>query len=124
MSRRTARVPVRSRDHLHRLRRLRMEIEPLEERLMLSATPGVPSPDIVVGRSLSAYTVGATQNNQVTITYTVYNEKADPETGVLLTTTLAPGVAFASASRRPTRAARTSPGAWGRSSGSTVPASP
>jgi len=29
---------------------------------------------IVVGRTLSSYTVGGIQNNQETITYTVYNE--------------------------------------------------
>jgi len=34
-------------------------------------------------------------------TYTVYNERANPETGVLLTTTLEPGVTFASSSAQP-----------------------
>src|SRR5262249_17934937 len=48
-----------------------------------------------------SYFVGEVQNNQVTITYTVYNEQADPETGVLLTDTLAPGVTMASASQQP-----------------------
>ncbi len=38
-----------------------------------------------------SYFVGEVQNNQVTITYTVYNEQADTETGVLLTTTLQAG---------------------------------
>jgi hypothetical protein len=38
------------------------------------------------------------QNNQVTVTYTVYNEQADTETGVLLTTTLEPGVTLVSSS--------------------------
>ncbi len=37
-------------------------------------------------------------HDQLTITYTVYNEAADPETGVLLTTTLAPGVTLFSSS--------------------------
>ena len=67
-------------------------------------------PAIVVGRTLAtpatagtstpspSYFVGEVQNNQVTITYTVYNEQADPETGVLLTTTLAPGVTILSSS--------------------------
>ena len=64
---------------------------------MLDSSP----PSIVVGRTLSSYFVGDIQNNQETITYTVYNEQADPETGVLLTTTLEPGVTFASASQQP-----------------------
>ena len=59
----------------------------LEERLMLDSSP----PEIVVGRTLSSYFVGDVQNHQETITYTVYNEQADPETGVLLTTTLRTG---------------------------------
>ena len=61
---------------------------------------GLPA-SIVVGRVLSSYFVGDVQNNQETITYTVYNEQADPETGVLLTTTLQPGVTYASASQQP-----------------------
>ena len=58
-------------------------LEQLEERIMLNAS--LP-PSLVVGRTLSSYFVGGVQNNQETITYTVYNEQADPETGVLLTT--------------------------------------
>ena len=93
------------------------------------AATGLPAA-IVVGRTLStpstaatsapspSYFVGDVQNNQETITYTVYNEQADPETGVLLTTTLEPGVTLRRAPRSsPTRAARTWPGAWGRSTG-------
>src|SRR5262249_857274 len=53
-------------------------------------------PAIVVGRTLSSYFAGDVQQNQETITYTVYNEQADPETGVLLTTTLEPGVSLVS----------------------------
>src|SRR5208283_1541272 len=65
---------------------------------------------IVVGRTLAtpatagtatpapSYFVGEVQNNQVTITYTVYNEQAGTETGVLLTTTLEPGVILDSSS--------------------------
>src|SRR4051794_34999188 len=74
-----------------------LSIERLEDRLMLDSSP----PAIVVGRTLSSYTVGGIQNNQETITYTVYNETADSETGVFLTTTLEPGVTFQSASRQP-----------------------
>ncbi len=94
------------------LRRLhRISFDLLEDRLMLDS--GLPSA-LVVGRTLAvpqptssatpalpSYFVGEVQNNQVAITYTVYNEQADPETGVLLTTTLAPGVTIASDSQSP-----------------------
>src|SRR5689334_22375827 len=78
-----------------RWRLYRLFFEPLEERVMPDAS--LP-PAIVVGRTLSSYFVGGIQNNQETISYTVYNEQADPETGVLLTDTLQPGVTFQSAS--------------------------
>ncbi len=93
---------IRARERLHRL-----AFEVLEDRTMMDA--GLPVA-IVVGRTLTvpqlsttqpsapSYFVGEVQNNQVAITYTVYNEQADPETGVLLTTTLAPGVTIDSAS--------------------------
>ena len=94
-----------------RIHRPSMEI--LEDRTMLDSG-GLPAA-IVVGRVLDtpstadtdtptpSYFAGDVQknNNQVTITYTVYNEAADPESGVLLTTTLAPGVTMASASQTP-----------------------
>jgi uncharacterized repeat protein (TIGR01451 family) len=70
----------------------------LEDRILLDS--GLPAA-IVVGRTLSSYTTAGVQNNQETITYTVYNEQADPETGVLLTDTLEPGVTFQSASQLP-----------------------
>ena len=73
-------------------------VEWLEQRLLLSA--GIP-PAIVVGRTLSSYFVGGIQNNQEAITYTVYNEQAEAETGVLLTDTLEPGITIASASQQP-----------------------
>jgi hypothetical protein len=76
----------------------RLGIEPLEERILLDA--GLP-PTLVVGRTLSSYTTGGIQNNQETITYTVYNEQADSLTGVLLTDKLQPGVTFQSASPLP-----------------------
>jgi len=90
----------------------RPSFEILEDRTMLAASPGLPAA-IVLGRTLAtpstaatstpspSYFVGEVQNNQVTITYTVYNEQADPETGALLTDTLKPGVTFASASQQP-----------------------
>ena len=86
----------------------RPDFEWLEDRTMLD-TGGLPAA-IVLGRTLAtpstaatstpspSYFVGEVENNQVTITYTVYNEQADPETGVLLTTTLEPGVTFLSSS--------------------------
>src|SRR5262249_13964024 len=81
-----------------RRRRLSVSLEPLEERVLLD---GGLAPALIVGRTLSAYTMPDVQNNQLTITYTVYNEQADPETGVLLTDTLQPGVTFVSASQLP-----------------------
>ncbi len=63
-----------------------------QETILPAAISATPSTNIVVGRTLSAYFSGQVQNNQETITYTVYNESADSETGVLLTDTLAPGV--------------------------------
>ena len=81
---------------------------------MLATSAGSALPAaLVVGRTLStpassststpspSYFVGEVQNNQVTITYTVYNEQADPETGVLLTTTLEPGVSIVSDMQSP-----------------------
>src|SRR4051794_13123148 len=77
--------------------------EPLEARLMLDIGIGSTTPPIVVGRTLSSYTVGGIQDGKETLTYTVYNETADSETGVLLTTTLGPGVTFQGASQQPDR---------------------
>jgi uncharacterized membrane protein len=81
-----------------RARAIRPVLERLEDRILLDAS--LP-PDIVVGRTLSSYTAGGIQNNQETITYTVYNEQANPVTGVLLTDTLAPGEKVVSASQPP-----------------------
>jgi uncharacterized repeat protein (TIGR01451 family) len=79
-------------------RRLPLSVEALEERILLDG--GVPAA-LVVGRTLSAYTVPDVQNNQLTITYTVYNEQGHPLNGVLLTDTLDTGVTFQSASQLP-----------------------
>ena len=73
-------------------------LEQLEDRIMLNAS--LP-PSLVVGRTLSSYFIGGIQNKQETITYTVYNEQADPLTGVLLTDTLKSGVTFQSALQLP-----------------------
>jgi uncharacterized membrane protein len=74
----------------------------LEERVMLDigGANSLP-PTIVVGRTLSAYDVPDVKNNQETLTFTVYNQAADPITGVLLTDALESGVTFASASQLP-----------------------
>ena len=74
-----------------------------QETVLPASISVTPQPTIVVGRVLSYYDVPDVQNNQnqLTITYTVYNEATDPETGVLLTTTLAPGVTIVSASQQP-----------------------
>ncbi|MBX9627736.1 MAG: transglutaminase family protein, partial [Gemmataceae bacterium] len=75
-------------------------IEYLEDRTMPDAS--LP-PDLVVGRTLSAYTVAGVQNRQLDITYTVYNQRADDLSGVLLTTALQPGVTYKSATAVPDR---------------------
>ena len=99
MNRRSSQPEIRQgvRSRLRQKARVhRLNFELLEDRTMLD-TGGLPAA-IVVGRTLAtpstaatatpspSYFVGEVQNNQVTITYTVYNEQADPETGVLLTT--------------------------------------
>ena len=93
-----------------RVRRCRKPARPifeiLEDRTLLAVSPaGLPAA-IVLGRTLATPSTAATstpspsnfvgevQNNQVTITYTAYNEQANAETGVLITSTLQPGVTF------------------------------
>ena len=56
---------------------------------------------MVVGRALSSYFAGDVPNHQGTLTFTVYNNQADPITGVLLTDALASGVTFLDASIAP-----------------------
>ncbi len=73
----------------------------LPAAIVVGRTLSVPQPASSTTPPLPSYFVGEVQNHQVTITYTVYNEQADPETGVLLTTTLEPGVTIASASQQP-----------------------
>ncbi|MGE3818073.1 MAG: Ig-like domain repeat protein [Isosphaeraceae bacterium] len=60
---------------------------------MLDAASG-----LTVGRSLSAWTTADVVGNSLTIRYTVYNEASTPLEGVLLTSSLQPGVTFAGAS--------------------------
>ena len=57
----------------------------------------------MVGRTLSAYTTADVVNNELSITFTVYNDQADPISGVLLTDTLQSGVTFKDATRLPDR---------------------
>lgn len=73
-----------------------LALQPLEERILLDAS--LP-PDLVVGRTLSTYTSAGVLNNRLDITYTVYNEQADPISGVLLTDTLETGVSLLGASQ-------------------------
>ena len=72
-----------------------------QETILPAPISATPSTNIVLGRTLSAYFTGSLQNLQETITYTVYNEASDPETGVLLTDTLAAGVTLVSATQQP-----------------------
>ena len=74
----------------------RLAVESLEDRTLFNAS-------IVVGRTLSAYFVDSVQNNQETITYTVYNQQSNPLTGVLLTDTLASGITITNPSLQPTQ---------------------
>jgi uncharacterized membrane protein len=84
--------------------RTRLGVEGLEERVLLDGGLGALAPPaLVVGRTLSSYTTEGVQNNQETLTYTVYNEQAAPLSGVLLTDALQPGVTFQSASALPDR---------------------
>src|SRR5690242_8425394 len=68
-------------------------LEALEARLMFSI-----GPPLVVGRTLSSYFAGDVPNRQETLTFTVYNNQADPITGVSLRDVLQPGVTFLNAS--------------------------
>jgi uncharacterized membrane protein len=86
-----------------RRRRPWLYLEPLEERVLLANGAAVAPPAIVLGRTLSSYTTAGVQNNQLSITYTVYNEEASPVSGVLLTDTLQTGVSFQGATQQPDR---------------------
>jgi hypothetical protein len=108
------RRPARPRSD-HKARGCRPLFEVLEQRTLLSGNASPLSPPIVLGRTLAtpssagsadpapSYFAGEVENNQVIVTFTVYNEQADPETGVLVTDTLAPGVTLANASPLPTQ---------------------
>jgi uncharacterized membrane protein len=78
----------------------RLRMESLEDRL--APAVGLP-PDLIVGRTQSAYSTADLANHSLSITYTVYNQRAEDISGVLLTTTLQSGVAFQSATSLPDR---------------------
>ncbi|MCC6420670.1 MAG: hypothetical protein IT429_20725, partial [Gemmataceae bacterium] len=78
----------------------RLQLEPLEDRVLLASD----FPDVIsVGRTLSSWSVADIQDNKLKIDYTVYNQQAEEVSGVLLTTTLEPGVSFADATVLPNR---------------------
>ena len=79
-----------------------------EARVLLDSQPLLPPSTSLAARS---YTTAAMWNNQISITYTVYNEQSDALGGVLLTDTLKPGVTFTAPPSR--RTARPGP-AWAR----------
>ena len=65
----------RSRRRADQRRFIRPGGEQLEPRLMLDI--GLPQV-LVAGRTLSAYSVADIQNNELQLTYTVYNEQSSP----------------------------------------------
>lgn len=70
-----------------------LSFESLEERLVLAAD------DVIsVGRSLSAWSTADISNNELKITYSVFNQQVETVDGLGLTTTLQPGVQFVSSS--------------------------
>ncbi|MDZ4848107.1 MAG: transglutaminase family protein [Pirellulaceae bacterium] len=79
-------------------RYLQPGLEGLEPRQMLASD----LPDVItVGRVLSTWTTADIQNHELKITYSVYNQQASEVSGVLLTTTLEPGVTFKTATQLP-----------------------
>ncbi len=55
-------------------------------------------PDMIVGRTLSAYSLADVVNGQLSITYTVYNQREVDLAAVVLNTTLATGIDFQTSS--------------------------
>lgn len=60
-------------------------------------------PVIGIGRTLSTYTIDKIDSNELTISYTVFNHQMEKVDGILLVTTLEPGVAFKTSSPLPDR---------------------
>src|SRR5262245_61729946 len=73
-------------------------LECLESRHMMAADDV-----ITVGRVPAAWTISGVTNNQLKITYSVYNQQTQAVSGVLLTTTLNSDVTFVDASILPDR---------------------
>ncbi|MCA9157480.1 MAG: DUF11 domain-containing protein, partial [Planctomycetales bacterium] len=82
----------------YRRRFLFPSLEGLEPRLLLAGD--LPA-EILVGRTLSAYSVNDVQNNQLKLTYSVYNLREISIDEVRLTDTLKPGVTFMEGSQLP-----------------------
>jgi transglutaminase-like putative cysteine protease len=85
-----------------RFRRYRPSpLDRLESRQLLAIQPVT---EIVVGRTLTAYSEGAVTNGELRITYSVYNQTESELTNVQLSSTLASGVTFLDATAEPVRA--------------------
>ncbi|MFN7892866.1 MAG: transglutaminase domain-containing protein, partial [Pirellula sp.] len=81
-----------------RINNLKPSLEQLESRVLLAID--LPA-EILVGRTLSAYSVSDVQNNQLKLTYSVYNQREIPIDEVRLANTLKPGVTFVAGSQPP-----------------------
>jgi hypothetical protein len=64
------------------------------------------APVLVVGRTLSSFSVAGLIDNRLTITYTVFNQQATEVRGILLVTRLRSGVRFETATPGPDRHGR------------------
>jgi uncharacterized membrane protein len=95
---------IRRRSNRHALKRayrrsyLQLGLEQLEPRQLLAID--LPA-EILVGRTLSAYSANEVQNNQLKLTYSVYNQREIPIDDVRLANTLKPGVTFVAGSQPP-----------------------
>ena len=81
-----------------RINNLKPSLEQLESRVLLAID--LPA-EILVGRTLSAYSANEVQNNQLKLTYSVYNQREIPIDDVRLANTLKPGVTFVAGSQPP-----------------------
>ncbi len=98
--RRRSRHQALKREYRRSLRYLQPSLEQLEPRLLLAID--LPA-EILVGRTLSAYSSNDVQNNQLKLTYSVYNQREIPIDAVRLADTLKPGVTFVEGSQSPTQ---------------------
>ncbi len=96
--RRRSRRQSLQREYRRSLSYLQPSLEQLEQRLMMAID--FPA-EIVVGRTLSAYSANDVQNNQLKLTYSVYNQREIPIDAVRLADTLKPGVTFVAGSQPP-----------------------